>query len=146
MNTTDNKLVDNVSNIEATLTGTPTVNNNQIVFINNDTFNFDISSLNLTNKNRTFRIKFTPTTLDSIFRNIIGIGSDKVWTTMTTAYINSNVLRMQHGSNNFSNVTVGDTSSSTNINRLTGTTVTGQEYELVIRSHHHLNIKQVLKI
>ena len=57
----------------------PTISDNQITFTTSDTFNFDISSLNLTSSNRTVRVKFTPTSLDTATRHIIGFGSSGIW-------------------------------------------------------------------
>lgn len=142
MNTTDNTLTDNIAGISATLTGTPTVNDNQIVFTANDKFSFDISSLNLTNSNRTFRIKFTPTNLDGILRNVIGIGnSNNVWDNITSSYIANDKLILQHGMNGFNNVTVGSPTRDHNANRLSVAPVTGQEYELVISENTNGNIR-----
>lgn len=133
MNTTDNTLTDNIAGISATLTGNPTVSGNQIVFTANDKFNFDISSLNLTSSNRTFRIKFTPTTLDTNTRNVIGVGVDgSAWNSMTSAYMSNEYLRLQHGNNGFANNTVGGSTGAYNTNRLPASPVTGQEYEIVI--------------
>ena len=136
MNTADNTLTDNIAGISATLVGNPTVSDNQIAFTTSDTFSFDISSLNLTSSNRTFRIKFTPTTLDDYLRNVIGVGSSNTWTTMTTAYMTSGVMRIQHGNNNFSNNTVGDAN-----NRLPAGPVIGKEYELVISENVDGNVR-----
>lgn len=142
MNTTDNTLTDNIAGISATLTGNPTVSGNQIVFTANDKFNFDISSLNLTNSNRTFRIKFTPTTLDNTPKNVMALGSSATaWNSATTCYINSANLILQHGSNNFANVTMGSENGGNNSNRLPASPVTGQEYELVISENVDGNIR-----
>ena len=142
MNTADNTLTDNIAGISATLAGNPTVSGNQIAFTTSDTFSFDISSLNLTSSNRTFRIKFTPTTLDTNFRNIIGIGSSIDWANMTTSYIKSISLTIQHSSKgSFANSTVGSSMSSYNNNRLSANPVTGQEYELVISENIDGNVR-----
>ena len=141
MNTPYNVLIDSVAGIKATLTGNPTVSNNQIAFTASDTFSFDISSLNLTNSNRTFRIKFTPTTLDNNVRNVIGVGSSNNWNNMTTSYVSSSKLVLQHGNNGFINSTAGDTNAGNNDNRLSTTPVTGQEYELVISENIDGNVR-----
>ena len=142
MNTADNTLIDNIAGISATLTGNPTVSGNQIVFTADDKFSFDISSLNLTNSNRTIRIKFTPTTLDTALKNIIGIGnSNNVWANITSSYITSEKLILQHGTAAFTNNTVGSPSNNYGNNRLTTPPVTGQEYELVISEHINGNIR-----
>ena len=141
MNTADNTLTDNIAGISATLTGNPTVSGNQIAFTANDKFSFDISSLNLTSSNRTFRINFTPTTLDTSSRNIIGIGSTGLWNNLTTSYINSNAMVIQHANNTFTNNTVGSTSGDYNGNRLSTNPVTGQEYELVISENTDGNMR-----
>ena len=142
MNTTDNTLTDNIAGISATLVGNPTVSDNQIAFTANDTFNFNISSLNLTSSNRTVRIKFTPTTLDNSHRNVIGIGeSTNLWNNLTSSYINSSNLRLQHGSNHFSNVTTSSGNGSDNSNRLPASPVTGQEYEIVISENINGNVR-----
>ena len=110
MNTVDNTLTDNIAGISATLTGNPAVSDNQIAFTASDTFSFDISSLNLTNSNRTFRIKFTPTTLDNVLKNVIGVGSNNTsnsWRFLTSSYIDSVKLVLQHASAGFTNNTVG---------------------------------------
>nr|DAV43835.1 MAG TPA: CotH kinase protein [Caudoviricetes sp.] len=131
MNTTDNKLTDSIGGIEATLVGAPTVSNNQIVFTENDTFNFDLTSLNLTDKDRTFRIKFTPTSLDANTRAVCGIGAKATsWNILTSAYITNEKLIMQHGSTDITNFTVGD--RGLNINRLPITPSINTEYEIVI--------------
>ena len=44
MNTVDNTLTDNIAGISATLTGNPTVSDNQIAFTANDKFNSTLSS------------------------------------------------------------------------------------------------------
>lgn len=141
MNTADNTLTDNIAGISATLTGNPTVSGNQIAFDVDDTFSFDISSLNLTSSNRTFRIKFTPTNLDRTLKNIIGIGSDNNWDHITSSYITSEKLILQHGSNGFDNNTVGSPYNNNANNRLTTAPVIGQEYELVISEHINGNIR-----
>lgn len=131
MNTTGNKLTDSIGGIEATLGGAPTVSNNQIVFTENDNFSFDISSLKLTTKNRTLRVKFTPTSLDANTRAVCGIGAKATsWNTLTSAYITKEKLIMQHGSANITNFTVGD--RGLNINRLPITPSINTEYEIVI--------------
>ena len=142
MNTADNTLTDNIAGISATLTGNPTVSGNQIVFDVDDTFSFDISSLNLRNSNRTFRIKFTPTNLNVNLRNIIGIGnSNNSWSNITSSYITSEKLICQHGTAAFTNNTVGSSSNPNANNRLTTAPVIGQEYELVISEHINGNIR-----
>ena len=141
MKTTDNTLTDNIAGISATLTGNPTVSGNQIAFTANDKFSFDISSLNLTSSNRTFRIKFTPTTLDNVPRNVIGVGYNNAWSDMTTCYVNSTELRLQHFRYDFSNVTIGSQEGDTDNNRLSTTPVTGQEYELVISENTDGNVR-----
>lgn len=142
MNTADNTLTDNIAGISATLTGNPTVSGNQIAFDVDDTFSFDISSLNLTSSNRTFRIKFTPTNLDRTIKNIIGIGdTNNTWDRVTSSYITSEKLILQHGINGFDNNTVGSPSNNNANNRLTTVPVIGQEYELVISEHINGNIR-----
>ena len=142
MNTTYNALIDSVASIRAALTGNPTVSGNQIAFTASDTFSFDISSLNLTNSNRTFRIKFTPTTLDTNFKNVIGIGRDNNdWGNITSSYIDSTKLVLQHASSGINNFTVGNGIGGYDGNRLSTAPVTGQEYELVISEHTNGNIK-----
>ena len=133
MNTTDNTLTDNIAGIIATLTGNPTVSDNQIVFTANDTFSFDISSLDLTNSNRTVRIKFTPTTLDENFRCVGTFGNSTTsWDKVTSEYINNSELRCQHGMANFNNATVGYNDGGTNLNRLSTAPTTNTEYEIVL--------------
>ena len=144
MNTVDNTLTDNIAGISATLAGNPTVSGNQIVFTENNKFSFDISSLNLTNANRTFRIKFTPTTLDSSSRNVIGVGSAagaSSWKHLTTSYINSTNLILQHANAGFNNHTVGSPLNSYDGNRLSVAPVIGQEYELVISENIDGNVR-----
>lgn len=60
---------------------------------------------------------------------------------MTGCYISSTKLILQHGSNKFSNNTVGSDSNSYSDNRLSTAPVTGQEYELVISENANGNIK-----
>ena len=141
MHTADNTLTDNIAGISATLTGNPTVNNNQIAFTANDKFSFDISSLNLTNSNRTFRIKFTPTTLDANLANVIGVGRDNNWDNITSSYISSAKLALQHGNYGFTNVTVGSPNRNYGNNRLSTAPVIGQEYELVISENINGNVR-----
>lgn len=142
MNTTSNKLTDSISGIEATLVGAPTVNNNQIMFTANDTFNFDLSSLNLTNKDRTFRIKFTPTSLDNKPRCIFGIGANATdWNSLTSSYIKDDSIIIQHAAGGISNITVGSTSSSNSTNRLPNNAKPSinTEYEIVVTEQPFTN-------
>ena len=142
MNTADSTLTDNIAGISATLTGNPTVSDNQIVFTASNKFSFDISSLNLTSSNRTLRIKFTPTSLNSSAKNVMTFGpSATAWNTATTCYINSANFVLQHGSNNFTNVTTGSENGGLNANRLSTTPVNGQEYELVISENADGNVR-----
>lgn len=142
MNTVDNTLTDNIAGISATLTGNPTVSGNQIAFTASDTFSFDINSLNLTSSNRTFRIKFTPTTLDNNIRNVIGVGSSNgSWNSLTTSYVNSTVLRLQHGDYDFINCTAGFKDHSYTGSRLPANPVTDKEYEIVISENIDGNVR-----
>ena len=142
MNTSDNTLTDNIAGISATLTGNPTVNSNQIVFTASDSFSFDISSLNLISSNRTVRIKFTPTTLDSSNRNVIIIGNNaSSWDNTTSGYISNTKLILQHARCNFTNNTIGSSLDNYNGNRLSTAPVTGQEYELVISANIDGNVR-----
>lgn len=131
MNIASNKLTDSIGGIEATLVGAPTVSNDQIVFTENDTFNFDLSSLNLNINNRTFRIKFTPTTFSNANKCIYGIGAVATdWNNITSAYISDSKLIMQHGTNGTTNGTIGNSNSSDN--RLPKAPTINTEYEIVI--------------
>ena len=144
MNTSDNTLTDNIAGISATLAGNPTVSGNQIAFTTSDTFSFDISSLNLTSSNRTFRIKFTLTTLDDTLRNVIGVGNAtgaNSWRYLTSSYINSTKLVLQHAIAGFTNNTVGSPLDNYDGNRLSVAPVTGQEYELVISENIDGNVR-----
>lgn len=142
MNTADNTLTDNIAGISATLTGNPTVSGNQIVFTANDKFSFDISSLNLTSSNRTVRIKFTPTTLDSRTKNVFLFGASKTdWASATSIYVTDAKLIMQHPNKNFNNCTVGATLGSANENRLPGIPTANTEYEIVISENIDGNIR-----
>ena len=133
MNTVDNTLIDNIAGISATLTGNPTVSDGQIVFTENDAFDFDLTSLALTSSNRTVRIKFTPTTLDSSNRNVLILGSSSTsWNAATTSYINASKLLMQHDSKSFSNITAGFSTGGANNNRLSDAPTANTEYEIVI--------------
>lgn len=133
MNTTDNKLTDSISGIEATLGGAPTVSNNQIVFTENDNFSFDISSLNLTIKNRTLRVKFTPTTLDDTTKCVCTIGASATnWSQQTSSYITNTKIVMQHGDGSINNITVGGTNGGDTSNRLPNVPSINTEYEIVI--------------
>ena len=133
MNTADNTLTDNIAGISATLTGNPTVSGNQIAFTASDRFNFDIRSLSLTTSNRTLRVKFTPTSLNTGFKNAFIFGETvNSWNSATTVYICNDKLVMQHGSNSFANVTVGDANAGNNANRLSSTPTINTEYEIVI--------------
>ena len=51
---------------------------------------------------------------------------------MTTSYITSEKLILQHGNNGFASVTIGSASPNGSTNRLSAAPVIGQEYELVI--------------
>ena len=140
MNTESNKLTDSIGGIEATLVGAPTVSNNQIVFTENDSFNFDLSSLILTNKDRTFRIKFTPTSLDTKSRCIYGIGVVSTqWSNITSGYIKSDSLLMQHGNKGMSNSTVGINSGGATDNRLPEAPAINTEYEIVVTEQSFTN-------
>ena len=131
MNTTNNTLTDSISGIAATLGGAPTVSDNQIVFTENDNFSFDLNSLNLSSNNRTFRIKFTPTTIDASSRCVYGIGvSTTDWNDLTSAYITKDKLIIQHGGSGINNSTVGSLSSTSN--RLPEAPEINTEYEIVI--------------
>lgn len=142
MNIADNTLTDSVARISATLVGNPTVSDNQIAFDVGDTFSFDISSLNLTNSNRTFRIKFTPTTLDDKTRNAMAFGKlPDSWGQLTSCYLTSEKFVLQHASTNFANFTIGSGNSSDNSNRLTSPPITGREYELVISENADGNVR-----
>ena len=142
MNTADNTLTDNIAGISATLTGNPTVSDNQIAFTASNKFSFDISSLNLISSNRTLRIKFTPTSLNSSPKNVMVFGSSATaWNTATTCYINSANFVLQHGSNSFTNVTTGGENGGLNSNRLSTAPVSGQEYELVISESTNGNVR-----
>ena len=142
MNSSDNTLTDNIAGITATLTGNPTVSDNQIAFTASDAFNFNISSLNLTSGNRTVRVKFTPTTLDANLRNILTLGeATNNWNKATTVYINNSKLAMQHGSSTFSNHTVGSDRGGNADNRLSSTPATNIEYEIVISENIDGNVR-----
>lgn len=142
MKTSNNTLTDNIAGINANLTGNPTVSGNQIVFTESDKFTFNISSLNLPSGNRTLRVKFTPTTLDTNTRNVIGLGSDaSSWSNLTTCYITSEKCTLQHSTGGFIDNTVGFSNSSMPENRLSTAPVIGQEYELVISENTDGNIR-----
>lgn len=87
LNTEANTLTDSVAGISAELTGAPTVSDNQMIFTANDVFNFNISSLNLTSKNITFKAKFTPTTVDGSIRNVLSLGSSTSYSDTYSAYV-----------------------------------------------------------
>ena len=87
LNTEANTLTDSVAGISAELTGAPTVSDNQMIFTANDVFNFNISSLNLTSKNITFKAKFTPTTVDGSIRNVLSLGSSTLYSDTYSAYV-----------------------------------------------------------
>lgn len=115
MNT--NTLTDNVAGLTATLTGTPTKNDDGIVFDTSSTFIFDIQQLNL--NDFTLRVKFKPTTLDGLFRNVFVLGNSRAtacYGTSYTSYVGSAQTRVKFGtSNTITNHTVGNTISSTSI-------------------------------
>ena len=142
MNTVNNTLTDNIAGISATLTGKPTVGGDQILFTGIDKFSFDISSLNLINSNRTFRIKFTPTTLEGSLKCVLEIGSvDGNWSNTTMCYVTTEKLILQHGNKGFTGNTVGNESGGFNGNRLSTPPVTGKEYELVISENKDGNVR-----
>lgn len=142
MNTTGNKLTDSIGGIEATLGDAPTVSNNQIVFTENDNFSFDISSLKLTTKNRTLRVKFTPTTLDDTTKCVCTIGEGATnWNTSTSLYVSNTMLRMQHGNSKINDSTVGSSDAGLTFNRLPNEEApsVNTEYEIVISENVDTN-------
>ena len=140
MNTAHNTLTDNIAGISATLTGNPTVSDNQIGFTANDKFSFDLTPLSLTTSNRTVRIKFTPTTLDSTSRNILSFGDLPTdWSSSTTVYISDSKLVMQHASNGFTDYTVGDSRGGVSTNRLSSNPTINTEHEIVITENATTN-------
>ena len=118
MNTADNTLTDNIAGISATLTGNPTVSNNNVMFTASDYFVFDISSLDLTNSDMTVRIKLTQDSLTSTPKNILTVGSSnsqECWNVSNTVYSVNNGYRFQYGkvngsanNNNISDYTIGN--------------------------------------
>lgn len=133
MNTADNTLTDNIAGINATLTGNPTVSDNQIAFTANDKFSFDLSSLSLNTSNRTLRVKFTPTSLNTDNKNVLIFGETaNAWNSVTSVYISDTKIIMQHGTNTFANMTVGDSNAGNNNNRLSSAPTINTEYEIVI--------------
>ena len=114
LNAETNTLTDSVAGISATLAGTPTINDNQMAFTASDTFNFDISSLDLNSKNITFRIKFTPTTLDGNYRNVFSLGLDTNFINTYNCYIHNATTRIQYGKYNGTNVNNDITDATTN--------------------------------
>ena len=143
IDTNANTLTDKISGIRATLNGNPTVSDRQIAFTANDTFTFNLNSLSLTAKNRTFRIKFTPTTLDNTTRNVFIFGKSPTdWNFATTAYVASRKLVMQHSMNKFTNVTTPEdsgTSGNNGNNRLPSFPTANTEYEIVISENTTTN-------
>lgn len=132
MNTTGNKLTDSIGGIEATLGGAPTVSNNQIVFTENDNFSFDLTSLNLTTKDRTLRVKFTPTTLNDKNRCVCTIGEGASnWNKSTSSYISNTKIIMQHPAG-VSDNTVGSTNGTNTDNILPEAPSINTEYEIII--------------
>ena len=142
MNTTGNKLTDSIGGIEATLGGAPTVSNNQIVFTENDTFNFDLTSLNLTSKNRTLRVKFTPTILPNNNSCTCVIGENATdWGKLTTVYSSKSGIRIQHGSGTIDGNTVGSNRGGSSNNRLPNGQLPSidTEYEIIISEEANTN-------
>ena len=142
MNTTDNTLTDSIGDIEATLVGAPTVSDNQIVFTVNDTFNFDLTSLNLTSKNRTFRIKFTPTSIPGANACTCVIGQNATdWDIVTSIYTSNSAIRIQHGDCTINGNTVGSSSGRDSINRLPNGQLPSidTEYEIIISEEVNTN-------
>ena len=140
MNTTGNKLTDSIGGIEATLSGAPTISNNQIVFTENNNFSFDITSLKLATKNRTLRVKFTPTTLDDTTKCVCTIGASATsWGQQTSSYITNTNLIIQHGGSGINNITVGDTTGGDDSNRLPNVPSINTEYEIVISENASTN-------
>ena len=131
LNTTNNTLTDSVSGLAATLTGTPTISNNQLAFDDTSSFDFDITSLNLASKDITLRVKFAPTSLTTSFANVITFG-DGSWNKSWTTYISDAKLLMQSTWTNIENVLVGSNSGQPDLNRLTSTPTINTEYELVL--------------
>ena len=60
---------------------------------------------------------------------------------MTTCYMKSNAMVVQHANTAFTNNTVGNASGSYNGNRLSTSPVIGQEYELVISENIDGNVR-----
>lgn len=114
LNAETNTLTDSVAGISATLAGTPTINDNQMAFTASDTFNFDISSLDLNSKNITFRIKFTPTTLEGRYRNVFSLGLDTSYINAYNCYIDPTTTRINYGRYNRTNVENDITDATTN--------------------------------
>lgn len=139
LNTEANTLIDKVSGISATMTGTPTISDNKIIFTSADTFRFDTSSLNLTNTTRTLRIKFTPTTLTDTLANVIIVGETGEFSESDSVYINNTELRIQFGFQGVLNPTVG--TSSGFVNRLPNAPELNHEYEVVISQNNDKNIR-----
>ena len=142
MNTTGNKLTDSIGGIEATLGGAPTVSNNQIVFTENDNFSFNLTSLNLTRKNRTLRVKFTPTSLDNKNRCVYTIGKGASdWNNSTCSYITDSKSIIQHGAGGISDNTVGSSNGGLGDNRLPNGEAPSinTEYEIVISEEVNTN-------
>lgn len=131
LNQQNNTLIDKIAGIQASLSGTPSLANNNLIFNDGSTFIFDLNSLNLTSINNiTFRVKFKPTSLDTSLGNIFGFG-DGMWSGSVTGYINNGVLRIQHGNKNFTNATIGISDKSTIDNTISSASSIDTEYEVV---------------
>ena len=131
LDTTNNILTDKVGGVQATLTGTPSLANNNLAFDDNSSFYFDLTSLNVSSINgKTFRVKFKPTRLDTQLRHVFGFGQG-AWTNSLTGYVTRNELKVQIGSASFHDSTVGINGDHTISNALTSTPVTNTEYELI---------------
>lgn len=131
LDTTKNTLTDAISNIPATLTGTPTKSDTGIIFTTKDTFIFNISSLALIGKDFTLRTKFKPTVLNTDIKNVLLFGESNAWTNSITCYVGSNSgTRLQFGTKSITNVTVGQAAGNSTVNRYMPTL--NEEMELVI--------------
>ena len=136
----DGKLKDNINNIEATVTGNPTVTDRGIYFDIFSKFLFNISSLDLQNKDRTLVLNIIPDQLLDRSSCVIAFGEDWNYGVCTTAYITDEKLTMAHGLNaDFTNNTVGDTNGESHINRLDSNPVKNEKYEIIISENATTN-------
>lgn len=128
-NAESNTLTDLDGGLVATLNGTPTISDGTIRFTTSDTFNFDISSLGLTDF--TLKMVFRVAVNNSRFGNIITLG-DGTWSKSYTLYNKFDKLIFNIGSVTTNGTTVGGTDMSGNENSMGSNVEVNTDIEIVL--------------